>query len=163
MLYEVEGDILLTEAQAIGHGVAPNDDFKQGLALSLREGHPELYKEFRHEMHQKHMPEGTLWKWTGADGKCVYNLFTQEHSHGHGSKPGKAKTSYVNHSLKDLRKAIEDEAIASLALPKIATGVGGLDWEEVKPLIEKHLGDLNIPIYIYTQFTKGKKAQEPKA
>lgn len=57
MLYEVEGDILLTEAQAIGHGVAPNDDFKQGLALSLREGHPELYKDFRHEMHQKHMPE----------------------------------------------------------------------------------------------------------
>lgn len=161
MLYEVEGDILLTDAQAIGHGVAPNDDFKQGLAYGLREGHPELYKEFRSQMHKKHMPEGSVWKWTGADGKQVYNLFTQEHSKGHGATPGKAKTSYVNHSLKELRKQIEDEAIASIALPKLATGVGGLEWDEVKPLIEKHLGDLNIPVYIYSKYTKGVKAQEP--
>lgn len=69
----------------------------------------------------------------------------------------------MNHSLKELRKAIESEAIASIAIPKIATGVGGLDWEEVKPLIEKHLGDLNIPIYIYSQYKKGIKADEPKS
>ena len=33
MLKEVTGDILLTTAGAVAHGVAPNDNFKQGLAL----------------------------------------------------------------------------------------------------------------------------------
>ena len=161
MLYEVEGDILLTGAQAIGHGVAPNDDFKQGLALCLKEGNPDLYKEFRSQMHKKHLPEGSMWKWVSADGKSVFNLFTQEHKRGHGSTPGKAKTSYVNHSLKELRKSLEHEAVSSIALPKIATGVGGLEWADVKVLIEKHLGDLGIPIYIYSKFVKGVKANEP--
>ena len=30
MIHEVSGDILLTQAQAIAHGVAPNDHFDSG-------------------------------------------------------------------------------------------------------------------------------------
>jgi O-acetyl-ADP-ribose deacetylase (regulator of RNase III) len=33
MFIEVEGDILLTDAQVIAHGIAPNDPMNQGLAL----------------------------------------------------------------------------------------------------------------------------------
>jgi hypothetical protein len=42
----------------------------------------------------------------------------------------------------------------------LATGVGGLSWEEVYPLIQQHLGELNIPIYIYTTYHKGQVAPE---
>ncbi len=37
MIHDVSGDILLSSAQVIAHGVAPNDLFHSGLALSLRE------------------------------------------------------------------------------------------------------------------------------
>ena len=37
MIYEVAGDILLTRAQAIAHGIAANDPMTEGLALSLHE------------------------------------------------------------------------------------------------------------------------------
>ena len=47
MIYEVSGDILLSDARAIAHGVAPNDNFTTGLAFSLREHWPALYKDFR--------------------------------------------------------------------------------------------------------------------
>jgi len=46
------------------------------------------------------------------------------------------------------------------ALRGRATGVGGMEWEKVKPLIQQHLGDLAIPIYIYTTYHKGKQAVE---
>ena len=160
MIYEVEGDILLSESKAMAHGVAPNDDFKNGLALSLRENWPSLYKDFRHFSHGNHPKEGTIWSWVNANGNRIFNLFTQEHAKTKNSHPGKAKTSYVNHALKELRTEIEKEKIESVALPKLATGVGGLDWDEVKPLIDKHLGDLDIPVYIYTKYTKGQKANE---
>jgi O-acetyl-ADP-ribose deacetylase (regulator of RNase III) len=47
-----------------------------------------------------------------------------------------------------------------LALPRLATGVGGLDWNEVQPLVVQHLGDLAIPIFLYTTFHAGQKATE---
>ena len=46
MLKEVAGDILLTKAEALAHGVAPNDNFANGLALALREQWPAMYKDF---------------------------------------------------------------------------------------------------------------------
>ena len=45
----------------------------------------------------------------------------------------------------------------------IAHGVGGLDWKEVRPLVERHLGDLGIPICVYETFQPGVVAKEPAA
>ncbi len=49
----------------------------------------------------------------------------------------------------------------SVALPRLATGVGGLSWDEIKPLIEKHLGDLDIPVIVYGVYRRGVAATEP--
>ena len=162
MIHEVEGDILFTKAQAIAHGVAANDPMDQGLALSLHENYPAMHKDFHHWCHQTHPKPGEAWIWGGADGVRIVNLITQEGGHGHGSKPGKANTTSVNHSLRALKKIIEKEKLESVALPKLATGVGGLSWDDVKPLMENQLGELKIPIYVYTTFRAGEKANEPQ-
>jgi len=160
MLQELSGDILLSRAKAIVQGVAPNDDFMHGLALQLRERMPAMYKDFRHYCHTKHPKSGDLWTWMSADGRFLINLFTQEAAYTHGSKPGRASLSHINHTLHALRNFVHKEKPASLALPRLACGVNGLKWDEVKPLIEKQLGDLNISIYIYTSYRKGVKADE---
>ena len=51
--------------------------------------------------------------------------------------------------------------ITSLAIPALATGVGGLSWKDVEPLIEQSLGDLSIPIYVYSVYHSGQQAVEP--
>jgi O-acetyl-ADP-ribose deacetylase (regulator of RNase III) len=66
----------------------------------------------------------------------------------------------VNHCLKALCKTIETEKFKSVALPRLATGVGGLDWKDVKPLMEKHLGHLSIPVYVYGTYHAGVQAEE---
>lgn len=160
MIYEVSGDILKSKAQLIAHGVAPNDHFSTGLALSLREMWPSLYKDFRHYYQVHHPKTGEVWAWVNAEGKRIVNLLTQEPAPDHNSNPGKASLDNVNHSLKELRKFIEKEGVKSVALPKIATGVGGLEWKDVYPLIQKHLGDLNVNVYVYSQYQKGVEAAE---
>lgn len=160
MIHEVSGDILLTKSKAIAHGVAPNDHFDNGLALSLRENWPTMAKDFRHYAQQCHPKPGEVWTW-GGFGLRVFNLLTQEGEHGHGSKPSHATISNVNHCLRRLRHEIEKGDVKSLAIPKLATGVGGLDWKDVKPLIYSHLEDLGIPIYLYTEYHKGQAASEP--
>ena len=163
MIHEVTGDILLTKAQALAHGVAPNDDFKTGLAHALREEWPAMYKDFRHYSHTQHPKEGGAWMWGGTDGRRIVALLTQEHAHDHGSHPGRATGGLVNHALRELRKMAEKEKFRSIALPKLATGVGGLDWETVRPLIDTHLGDLGIPVFVYTTYKAGVAADEPGA
>jgi O-acetyl-ADP-ribose deacetylase (regulator of RNase III) len=160
VIHETEGDILLTRAQAIAHGVSPNDDFHQGLALSLREQSPALYKDFRHYCQTHHPEPGGLWAWMGADGKHVVSLFTQEAAASHGQKPGRARLNHVAHSLRDLAKLIGAEGWKSVALPRLATGVGGLAWEDVRPLIHQYLGASGAKVVVYTTYRKGVEGVE---
>ncbi len=160
VLKTVSGDILLSSAQALVHGVAPGDHFNQGLALALRQAYPAMAKDFRHYCQLEHPKPGDVWCWTGADGKRIVNLLTQEEAKSSRSHPGKATTHNVNVALRNLRRVVEDEAFSSLAMPRLATGVGGLAWEEVQALIERHLGDLPIPVYIYTQYQPNVAAVE---
>lgn len=160
MIKEVTGDILLSGAQAIAHGVAPMDHFDRGLALSLREKYPVMVKDFRHYCHQDHPKAGEVWMWGGVGGVRVFNMMTQEPAKSHDGHPGAANLPNVNHALKNLAKQVKEENIKSLAIPKLATGYGKMDWEEVKPMIEDRLGDLGIPVYIYSRFEKGVKGDE---
>lgn len=160
MIREVSGDILLTKAAAIAHGVAPNDAFATGLAHSLREQWPGMYKDFRHYCQSQHPKAGGAWIWSGPGGTRIINLLTQEAAYGHGEKAGRATLENVNHALRELKKLIEHEKLTSIALPRLATGVGGLKWEDVKPLIEKHLKDAGVPVLVYSEFHAGVAANE---
>jgi O-acetyl-ADP-ribose deacetylase (regulator of RNase III) len=160
MLHYVNGDILLTKAVAIAHGVAPNDHFDAGLALSLRQQWPAMYKDFRHYCHTGDCKAGGLWGWSGADGTRIINLLTQDPPPSHNQRPGPASATHIGHALQALCSFIVEQKIASLALPRLATGVGRMDWAEVKPLIERHLGSIEIPIYVYETYHAGQQAEE---
>ena len=161
MIHELTGDILYSRARVIVQGVAPNDDFQHGLALQLRERMPAIYKEFRHYCQTRHPKSGELWSWTSQDGHRIVSLFTQDAAYEQGRKPGHATTAHVNHTLHALHSLVQKEKIASIALPRLACGLNGLDWSDVRPMIEHHLGALDIPVYLYTNYQKGVKATEP--
>jgi O-acetyl-ADP-ribose deacetylase (regulator of RNase III) len=161
MIHEVAGDILLTRAQAIAHGIAANDPMTEGLALSLHEKYPSMHKDFHHWCHNSRPSPGAAWMWGGPDGVRIINLITQEGGYGHGTRPEKATLKHVRDSLKELAAMLEKEAITSVALPRLATGVGGLEWDDVYPAVKERLGELDIPVYVYTEFHAGQRANEP--
>lgn len=160
MIIEVAGDILLSKASALAQSIAPNDDFHTGLALSLRERWPAMYKDFRHYCHQNHPTPGGVWAWKGPESPIIYSLLNQEAAYGQGGKPGKASLDYVNHSLSALRKQCEVEGVKTLAMSRLATGVGGLDWKDVQPIVAKYFEALPIKVYLYTTYRKGVAAKE---
>lgn len=161
MIHFVTGDILFSKAQVIASGVAANDPMSQGLALSLHNIFPDLHRAFHQWCHQKHPEPGKVWLWDAPNGKRIAQLITQEGGYGHGQRPGKAAVIHLRHALRALRKLVGKEKITSLALPRIATGVGGLRWEEVLPLIEEQFGELDIPVYVYSEYVPKQSAVEP--
>lgn len=96
----------------------------------------------------------------GAGGLRIVNLLTQEAAARPGGRPGRAQPEYVHHALRALREMARAEHFTSIALPRLATGVGGMSWDAVLPEIRVQLGDLGIPIIVYATYAKGKKATE---
>ncbi len=161
MIYEVSGDILLTRAQVLAHGVAANDPMDQGLALQLRERYPAMHKDLHHWCSQKHPKPGDAWMWGGPDGVRIVNLLTQNGGYGHGARPEKATIKNVREALRTLASMIASEGFTSVALPRIATGVGGLSWTAVWPIVQERLGGVGIPIFVYHEYRAGQQAEEP--
>ena len=133
----------------------------QGLAETLHKNYPAMHKDFHHWCNQQHPKTGSAWIWSGANSARIINLLTQEGGYERGSKPGKASVSSVNHALRALKKTIGKEKLGSVALPRLATGVGGLDWSDVWPLIQNQLGDLDADVFVYGKYVPGQKAKEP--
>ncbi|MEM7168042.1 MAG: macro domain-containing protein [Planctomycetota bacterium] len=119
-----------------------------------------MYKDFRHYCRQAHPDSGELWTWGGPGGVRIVNLITQEAAYDHGSRPGKATTKSVNKCLAALREEIETEGFSSVALPRLATGVGGLDWSEVEPLVQRHLADQPFEVFVYETYVPSQQAAE---
>lgn len=157
---EVTGDILLTGAQAIAHGVAVDDDFKHGVGAELKTMWPSMYKDFRHFCKTHSPKEGDVWAWKGPGTPVIFNLFTQGAPRTDGGIPGKATLSNVHHALKNLSKELNNQGIKSVAITKLATGVGGLDWEEVKNSMNSDLANYHGEVIVYSTFKAKQKAQE---
>ena len=161
MIHQVSGDILLSRAQALAHGVAANDPMKQGLALQLHEKYPAMHKDFHHWCRQKHPKPGEAWMWGGPGGVRIVNLLTQEGGFGQGARPEKATLKNVRDALRALTAMIASEGFTSVALPRLATGVGALDWIEVWPIVQERLGGVAVPIFVYSEYHAGAQATEP--
>ncbi len=161
MIYELEGDILKSNAHAIVHGVASNDPMDKGLSLALHQMFPQMHKDFHKWCHQNHPKVGSAWKWDKVKDLIIINLLTQDSDKHHGAHPEKANLTDLNHCLRALKKLIKKEKLKSIAIPRLATGVGGLIWEDVHPIIINQLDEIDIPIYIYSTFIPNIKAVEP--
>lgn len=161
MIFHVEGDILLSKATAIVQGVSINDPMDKGLALALYTKYPAIYKDFYRWCHQHNTKPGEAWLWNGNSMRIV-NLITHDIVDRHEYQLGKATLNNIKHSLYALVRIILKEKFSSIALPRLATESGDLDWDDVLPLIENSLENLDIPVYVYSIYRAGQKAEEPE-
>lgn len=161
MIHEVAGDILLTRARAIAHGVAPHDRFATGLARELRERWPGMYHDFELYCRQQEPASGGLWTWTGESGTPIIHLFTTDPPVADSRRPNRASLQHLSRCLRALQHLAEERRLESLALPRLATGAGGMDWELVLPMIHQHLEYLALPVIVYTTYRPALRADEP--
>lgn len=161
MIYKVEGDILFSKAHVIVQGVSANDPMTHGLAKTLHEHFPAMHKAFHQWCHQQHPKTGEIWVWDGLKDALIVNLIIQEGGYSHAPAAKKTTTSHIRHALHALKKRAIKDGFKSIALPRLATGVGGLEWAEVLPIIEHELADLNIPVYLYSTYIPHRQAMEP--
>ena len=130
-----------------------------GLAKQFKEKYPEMFKQYKEDCMSKKITLGQNYIWINpnsfrSDIRCTdYGEFAEiicmpTKNHWKDS----SELSWIILALQDLRNyiTINYGSGCSIAIPKIGCGLGGLNWEfQVKPEIEKYLGDLEINIKVY--------------
>lgn len=147
MMRFTQGNLLDANVEAVVNAVNTVGVMGKGIALMFKERFPKNYREYVAaskvgeirigEMFVSATEESTGPRW-------VINFPTKKH----WRHP--ARIEWVREGLVALNKVIRDKQIKSIAIPALGCGNGGLNWSDVRPVIQQYLSDLTeVEIIVY--------------
>jgi len=140
------GDILQADAEALVNTVNCVGIMGRGVALQFKQAFPENFKTYAAACARKEVQPGRMLVFeTGflANPKYIINFPTKRHWRG------KSRIEDIETGLKALVDEIRKRDIRSIAVPPLGSGLGGLDWTEVRPLIEAALAELDVQAIVF--------------
>lgn len=141
------GDILQARAEAFVNTVNCVGIMGRGVALQFKNNFPANFKAYKAACERKEVQPGRMFVYeTGSmlNPKYIINFPTKRHWRG------KSRIQDIEIGLDALAQEIRKRKIRSIAIPPLGSGLGGLDWQEVRQRIEavlRSLDDVHIIVY----------------
>lgn len=135
-----KGDILQADVEALVNTVNCVGIMGRGIALQFKNDFPENFKTYEAACAREEVQPGRMFVFetrTLTNPKFIINFPTKRHWRG------KSRMEDIESGLKALVQEIRERGIRSIAIPPLGSGLGGLNWADVRPRIIKALGDLN--------------------
>ncbi|MEM9419073.1 MAG: macro domain-containing protein [Planctomycetota bacterium] len=139
MIRYTTGNLLDTEAEALVNTVNTVGVMGKGIALMFREKYLDIFKAYKTACEREEIQTGRMFVTPTGElqgPRFVIHFPTKRHW-----RPP-SKLEWIDEGLADLRRVLIENEIKSVAIPPLGAGNGKLVWSDVRPLIEKHLGDL---------------------
>ena len=133
MIRYVRSDILTADVQILVNPVNCVGVMGKGLALRFARVFPDNRRAYALACSERRLAPGRLFVFeTGRRGRAetIVNLPTKRH----WRDPSRIED--VASGIAALAELTGKRGFASLAVPKLGCGLGGLDWPEVRPMIE---------------------------
>jgi O-acetyl-ADP-ribose deacetylase (regulator of RNase III) len=154
MIIEIENDsVLNSQADLLVNPVNCMGVMGAGLAKAIADKYPIILHPYKQACASKALRIGTVFVTpVGKDGPPYYvaNLPTKRHW---------KDRSYLEDVERGLQALVQwmvpykderDCHVRSVAVPALGCGLGGLDWDDVSPILYKELGPLqNVIVYLY--------------
>lgn len=151
MIHYETGNLLESSAEALVNTVNTDGVMGKGIALQFKNAFPNNFKVYARACKNREIGIGKILvteEESLLGGKKIIINFPTKTS---WRKP--SEYSYIEEGLKDLVRIIEERKIKSIAIPPLGAGNGGLDWNNVKLILEKYLTGLDCDIHIYEPST----------
>jgi O-acetyl-ADP-ribose deacetylase (regulator of RNase III) len=135
------GDILRADAEALVNTVNCVGIMGRGIALQFKNDFPENFKAYEEVQPGKMFvfETGTL-----TNPKFIINFPTKRHWRG------KSRMEDIESGLRALVNEVRSRGIRSIAIPPLGSGLGGLNWTDVRPRIEAAVqGIENLDVIIF--------------
>lgn len=134
MIEDGNGNLLTTEVEALVNTVNTVGVMGKGIALQFKRAYPANFRAYRAACAQGEVRVGHVWAFdTGVLGprRYILNFPTKQH----WRTP--SRLADVAAGLDSLVFVVRELGITSIAIPALGCGNGGLDWADVRPLIEQ--------------------------
>lgn len=141
------GDILKEDAEALVNTVNCVGIMGRGIALQFKKAFPENFKAYEKACKEEEVQPGRMFVYeTGnfINPRYIINFPTKRHWRG------KSRIEDVESGLDALVDVVRQKKIRSIAIPPLGSGLGGLNWSDVKPRIESTMNaltDVRITIF----------------
>lgn len=141
------GDIFSEEAEALVNSVNCVGIMGRGIALQFKKAFPGNYKAYRARCKRNEMQPGRVFVFETGETvlpRYIINFPTKRHWRG------KSRIEDIEAGLASLTKEIRSYGIRSIAIPPLGSGLGGLDWPEVRTCLEAALKDFeDVKVVIF--------------
>jgi O-acetyl-ADP-ribose deacetylase (regulator of RNase III) len=141
------GDLLKEDVEALVNTVNCVGIMGRGLALQFKNVFPENFKAYVTACKREEVQSGKMFIFETnklTNPKYIINFPTKRHWRE------KSRIEDIQSGLKALVNEIRDRNIKSIAIPPLGSGLGGLNWSEVRVLIEEVLhGFNNLEVIIF--------------
>jgi O-acetyl-ADP-ribose deacetylase (regulator of RNase III) len=142
-----KGDILSDDAEALVNTVNCVGVMGRGIALQFKKAFPDNYKAYLEACNKGAVQPGRMFVHeTGklTPPKFIINFPTKRHWRG------RSRIEDIQAGLDALEALLRAERIRSIAIPPLGSGLGGLEWNEVRGLIQDSIGkleDIRVTVY----------------
>lgn len=147
MIEYKSGDILREDAEALVNTVNCVGVMGRGIALQFKKAFPQNFRAYAAACKNEEVQPGHMFVFdTGqlTNPRYIINFPTKRHWRG------KSRMEDIEAGLADLVATLQQYDIRSIAIPPLGSGLGGLEWPEVKARIEEHLGPQeNVQVLVY--------------
>ena len=142
MIIESNENIANSKSHAIVNTVNCVGTMGKGVALAIKEKYPWCLAPYKDACtHEILIPGGLFVTKINVEPKIHYpiiiNLATKNHWRG------KSRLEWVDRGLEKLSEYIVQNELQSVSMPRPGCGNGGLNWNDVKLLVQKHLGNID--------------------
>lgn len=143
---DTSGNLLESDVEGLVNTVNTVGVMGKGIALQFKNAFPANFKAYSKACKRRDVTLGKMFVFDNGrltNPRWIVNFPTKGHWRSR-SRIGDVETGLV-----DLRRVIIELGIASIAVPPLGCGNGGLDWAEVRPLIEEKLDGLQTEVLLY--------------
>ena len=147
MIEFTTGDILGADVDAIVNTVNCVGIMGRGIALQFKNVYPDNFKAYQAACARREVQPGRMFVFEThklGGPRLIVNFPTKRHW------KGKSRIEDIDSGLVALAAEIRARDIRSIAIPPLGSGLGGLNWADVRPRIEAALhgfNDLRVVVF----------------
>ena len=141
------GNIIAEDAEALVNTVNCVGIMGRGIALQFKNAFPENFQEYEVACHHELVQPGSMFVHEThqlSNPRYIINFPTKRHWRG------KSRIEDIDSGLKSLMHEVKGRGIKSIAIPPLGSGLGGLNWNDVRPKIIAAFQNLpNVKVIIF--------------
>lgn len=143
------GDLLKADAEALVNTVNTVGVMGKGIALQFKQAYPENYKAYEQVCSAGELQPGGIFTFERGrmhDDKpwFILNVATKKHWRS------KSRLDDIRAGAANIADEVRRLGIQSVAIPPLGCGNGGLNWNDVRPLIQQAMQPLqDVKVLVY--------------